>query len=487
MAIAAAVLTTLVGDGTAGSRSWASTRPCPSTISARESAGLPGGCASRARRAGAPNPRHGSAGLGDRYFPKAGNGGYNAGHYDVVLAYAPKGGRVNARVTMYAIANADLSSFNLDFRGLRISGVRVNGRPATYRRTGKELTITPPSALRRGRAFTVMVSYSGSPRPLNSPRYGLYGWIPTRDGAVVMAEPNGAPTWLPVNDHPRDKATYRFEVTVPKGLRVMANGQPGPVSRRGNRTTFVWLERSPMASYLAMIAIGKFTVRHGSANGVPVITAVDPKFREAATRIHRTTIAAVRWQSRVFGPYPFATTGGIVEDPRLDYALETQERPVYAGFAPDTAFIVHELAHQWFGDSVSLKKWSDIWLNEGLATYAEWLWRERTDEKAAQKIFESYSREPADSPVFNPPPGAPGRREMFAQSVYVRGAMGLHALRRRVGDKSFFRLLRTWPSVHRHGNATTREFIALAERISRKQLDGLFRAWLYTKGKPDRW
>jgi aminopeptidase N len=429
----------------------------------------------------------GAAGLRDGYYPHAGNGGYDVGSYFVDLRFSPKRKTVGAAVTIAAVATQDLSSFNLDYRGPRITSITVDGSAAKFRRRGQELTVTPPTGLRQGTWFTTVVRYAGRPGPLRSHALGTYGWVPTRDGALVVAEPDGAPTWLPCNDHPRDKATYTFRVTVPKGLQVLANGEPSPpVTARGT-TTYVWNERAPMATYLAMIAIGKFTVRHGMVGQTPVITAVDPTMRRAAARLYRTTVAAIDWESKVFGPYPFRTAGGVVDDPRLDYALENQERPVYAGFVPDDDFIVHELAHQWYGDSVSLANWQDIWLNEGFATYTEWMWHEHQHQSTTRKIFKHYYTQPANSPIFQPPPGRPGRRDMFGFSVYIRGAMALQALRDRVGSPAFFTIMREWAIQHRNGNARTSQFIALAEQVSHKQLDRLFRVWLYDKGKPRRW
>lgn len=434
-----------------------------------------------------PIGRPGAAGVRDAYFPRAGNGGYNVQNYAVDLHFFPRDKRVRAAVTITAIATQDLSAFDLDFRGPKITSLVVGGTAARYRRRGQELRVVPATALRRGARFTTVVRYAGVPRPLHNNALGTYGWVPTRDGALVVAEPDGAPTWLPCNDHPRDKATYRFRVTVPKGLRVFANGEPSPpVTARGS-TTYVWTELAPMTTYLAMIAIGRFSVRHGVVGQTPVITAVDPTLRRAADRLYKTTVAAVAWESTVFGPYPFRTTGGIVDDPRLDYALETQDRPVYAGFAPDDDFIVHELAHQWFGDSVSLAKWQDIWLNEGFATYTEWMWHERMHKGTTRQTFKRYYAQPANSPIFQPPPGRPGRRDMFGFSVYIRGAMALQALRDRVGSPAFFTILREWAIQHRNGNATTAQFIALAEQVSHKPLRRLFQVWLYGKGKPRRW
>ncbi|MQY03941.1 hypothetical protein ACRB68_19870 [Actinomadura sp. RB68] len=458
-------------------RPLAPTAPSPSP-----SAKTPG-AAAEPHLAGKP----GKAGIGDPYFTSAGNGGYDVTHYDVALKYLGASGAVEAAVTITARATEDLSRFDLDYRGPKITSTTVNGRPAAARRDGAELVLTPAATLPAGSVFTTAVRYAGRPGPIRSSAYGDYGWVPTGDGALVVSEPDGAPTWLPVNDHPSDKATYTFHLRVPKGLQALASGRPVQTVRRGAFTDYEWAETAPMASYLAMIAIGRFAVRQTKAGPTPVITAVDPRFAKHGARLQRDTVAALKWERGLFGRYPFATAGGIVDDPRLDYALETQERPVYAGFAPDDSFVVHELAHQWFGNSVSLDRWQDIWLNEGIATYTEWLWQEHNGTDTAKAVFQRYYRQPAKSPIFNPPAGRPGRTDLFGYSVYVRGAMALQALRDRIGDKRFFAVLRTWAAEHAYGNAGTADFVALAEKVSGKRLGTLFDQWLYQKGKPKKW
>ncbi|MEO5875830.1 MAG: M1 family metallopeptidase [Streptosporangiaceae bacterium] len=434
----------------------------------------------------AVNGRPGAAGVGDKYFPKAGNGGYDVSNYGVVLKYTPAGFRVDATVTVTATATQNLSAFDLDYRGPKITALRVNGVDTPYQRKGSELVVRPGAVIAKGRVFRTTVTYSGSPGSIADGELGTYGWIWSKDGAVVVAQPDGAPSWLPVNDHPTDKATYDFRVSVPKALQVLANGQPDAPVTQGGWTTYGWHERVPMASYLATVAIGRFKVKRGFAGRIPVISAVDPKYATSLKSLHATTVKALLWEQKLFGRYPFRSAGGIIDDPKLDYALETQGRPIYAGFVPGQDFIVHELAHQWFGNSVSLSRWKDIWLNEGFATYAEWLWHERTKKDSAKKIFKRYYRQPAKSPIFSPVPGAPGRKSLFGFSVYIRGAMTLQALRQKVGDKAFFKILKAWPTERRARSGSTAQFVSLAERISHRQLDRLFHVWLYKAGKPKK-
>ena len=429
--------------------------------------------------------RPGAAGVGDPYFPKAGNGGYDVAHYNIALSYAPATRRIQGTTQVTAIATQDLSRFDLDFLGNKVTAVTVDKVPATFSRAGQELVVTPRAGVRRGTRFTVAVTYAGTPPELRDPVLGQTGWITTEDGAITLSQPFGSASWFPVNDHPADKATFSYAITVPNGLDVVANGEPAGTVTGGRETTFRWRGARPMATYLALVAIGRFEVVDGrSPRGVRVITAVDPTVTPDPKWLQRTTGEVTDWEAGLFGPFPFDSSGGIIDDAPVGYALETQNRPTYPGGA-DTKLIVHELAHQWFGDSVSLKSWRDIWLNEGFATYAEWLWSEQHGGRSAARQFADAYREPADSGAWRQRTGDPGHDALFEFfPTYSRGAMLLHMLRKKVGDDKFFQILRAWPAEHANGNATTADFRALAARISGAQLDRLFETWLYTPGKP---
>lgn len=428
----------------------------------------------------------GSSGLGDPYFPLSGNGGYDARHYDLTLNYDPKSRRVVASTTMRARATQNLSRFNLDFSGPTVRSVTVDGRAARFRRDNPELIITPARPIKRQQEFTVTVEYAGELKAIKDPTLGTYGWVPTSDGAVVVSEPDGARSFFPGNDHPTDKATYRVKITVPEGLTALASGEPeGEATTKRGLTTSVWSSKEPMASYLLTVAIGKFSVKQSRGSGVLNITAVDPRISKRDGGLHQLTYDVTSWGTNLFGEYPFSSIGGIVDDSDVGYALETQTRPVYDGM-PSTDLVVHELAHQWFGNAVSPATWKDIWLNEGFSTYAEWLWSEHTGGDTAQQIFDRNHALPRNHALWKKPlPGDPGRDRMFSESVYTRGAMTLHALRIRIGEEAFSRLLYEWPMRFRHRTASTADLVKLAEELSGlNDLEKLFTAWLSTEGKP---
>ncbi|GAB2995650.1 M1 family metallopeptidase [Saccharothrix stipae] len=432
----------------------------------------------------------GAPGIGDPYYPNAGNGGYDVSHYDIRLNYQPANDNLSGTTTILAKTTQDLSRFNLDFL-LKVSSVRVNNKVAEFTQSGGELVVDPRGTLRKGSDVTVVVTYSDAPstHAVN----GYTSWKRTPDGALAIDQPDIAPWWFPSNNHPTDKARFDVSVAVPSGVEVVSNGLFNGTTQQINGWTR-WRYRSlqPQATYLAFIAIGQFEIRQSTApNGQPVLNAYSERlgadYGASVASIERTPEVTEFLESQ-FGPYPFEAQGGVVT-PGIGFALENQTRSTYdAGFfrrGSNTYVVAHEVGHQWFGDSVSVQGWKDIWLNEGFASYAEWLWSEHVGEGTVQEnsdfVYASY---PDDSPFWQVLPGDPGASNQFHGAVYDRGALTVHALRGEIGDEAFFRLLQEWPAAKRNGNATTDEFIAFAERLSGKQLDELFQTWLFTPGKP---
>ncbi|MET7756958.1 M1 family metallopeptidase [Streptomyces sp. NPDC005389] len=444
---------------------------------------LAGGCT---EATGGVRGTPGAAGLRDPYFPKLGNGGYDVSHYALTLAYDPRSGRLDGTAEITARATQDLSAFNLDLAGLTVEGASVDDAPAAVNRAGNELTLRPREEIREGAEFRTTVAYGGVPEPVTDADGSQEGWLRTDDGAVAVGEPAGSMTWFPGNHHPSDKASYELALTVPAGLEGLSNGvRTARRTEADGRVTTEWRAAEPMASYLATVAIGRYetaTAAPGSGT-VPVLTAAAHPIAAATAPLRGEIPEIIARQERRFGPYPFSTAGAIVtEDGTLGYALETQTRPVFPAAAFDRTTLVHELAHQWFGNSVSPASWRDLWLNEGFATYAEWLYTEDHEHVPARTHFERAFAQEANWAF--PPAAPPTAENLFDPPVYQRGAMVLHKLRETVGDETFGEILRGWPAKYRHANASTDDFTAYVESVAGRDLDELWDVWLYGDGKP---
>jgi aminopeptidase N len=444
----------------------------------------------------------GAAGGGDPFYPQAGNGGYDVQDYSVKLDYEPQNEQLAGDVTISARATQDLSSFNLDLRGYNVANVTVNGAAAAFTRKDQELTVTPATGLPTGSDFTVRVVYSGHANYVNDPDHSKDGWIPTDDGAFVVNEPQGAPTWFPANDSLKDFALFDFSVTVPKGRTVMSNGTLVSKTDNATTTTWRWSESRPMVPYLTTVTNGFFDTQFGKVlNGLPEYNAVDPQTRRfgqkdpnpqlAWDRLDAVQEPALKMFSKLYGPYPFESVGAIVDwAPNVFYSLESQTKPNY-WHVPTELTIVHELAHQWFGDALVLERWPDMWLNEGFATWSEWIFAEKTGGPSAQAQFDDLYDTPEDTPEgqdlwFPAPNGLHDASELFHTPVYDRGAMTLQALRQKLDDDPlFFQILRTWYAENKYSNVTTQDFIATAERVSGQQLDNFFDVWLFQEGRPE--
>jgi aminopeptidase N len=439
-------------------------------------------------------PVAGADGIGDPYFPLAGNGGYDVTGYDIQIRYDPATGRLEGNTTITARATESLSRFNLDVR-LAASAVTVDDRPAAIRQDSGELQVTPAAPVRAGQPMVVQVDYAGVPSEIP---YGAdEPWMRTADGAIALGEPDSAAWWYPSNDHPSDKATVAVTVTVPAGVEAISNGAllGGPEPAGPGWEKWRWKAGTPMTTYLAFVAIGQYDLVRRDTEFGPYLAAyavgLDPQVADAARASVERTPEITRFLAGIFGPYPFSNLGGVVPNaPTMGFALENQTRPVYGpvfwgGGEPDVAVVVHELAHQWFGDSVSVSRWSDIWLNEGFATYAEWLYTERTGGRSAQQTAaQTYALFPADSEYWLTPPGNPGAANVLTGAVYSRGAMALQALRGTVGDEDFFTALRTWTTERRGSNGTVADFLAVVERVSGEDVDDVAEAWLFSPTRP---
>ena len=435
-------------------------------------------------------PTVGAARSGDPYLPAHGNGGYRVEHYELDLDYKLAANRLSGRAVLTAVADVPLSRFSLDLAPFRVPKVLVDGRPARFTQTrstrnGAKLHVTPARAVEG--PFTVEVRYVGNPAPVSS-RWGDVGWDELTDGALVASQPVGAPSWFPCNDHPSDKATYRIAVTTAAPYTVAATGVLTARRRSAGTRTWVYERSEPTASYLVSVQIGRYDEVELAAGGVPQLALVPARLRKNAARDLGRHPAIMTALEGFFGPYPFANYQLVVTEDELEDPIEAQGMSIFGanhvdGRRTHERLVVHELAHQWFGNSLTIADWRHIWLNEGFATYAEWLWSEASGGRSAAAHARDWhgrmAAKPADLVIADPGPG-----RMFDERVYKRGALVLHALRGRLGDESFFALLRDWAARHRHATVTTAQFVQLAGQHAGTDLSAFFTAWLHRPALP---
>jgi aminopeptidase N len=429
------------------------------------------------------------AGVNDTpYFPRRGNEGYLVEHYDLTLDYRVGPNRLAAVAVLTVWTTEALSTLVLDFADLRVDRVILqDGRRLRFEHQKEKLRIRLPAAVPAGHQLILEIVYRGSPRPTPS-RYGGLGWEQLDDGVLVASQPTGAPSWFPCDDRPDRKAAYRFTVTTASQYQVAANGRLAGVAHSGSTSTWTYVQDAPMATYLATLQIGPYQ-RHELPGSVPQRLMAPARRLPAARAALADQDAMMTLFTDLFGPYPFDAYTVVVTDDSLEIPIEAQGMSMFGANHmtrdwPNQRLIAHELAHQWFGNSLTLATWRDIWLHEGFACYAEWLWSEaasaHTADEQAATWHHRLHHQPQDLVLGDPTPA-----HLFDDRVYKRGALTLHALRRVVGDEVFFRTLRSWTAEYHHGTVTTEGFIKLAEATSGRGLSGLFREWLWEERLPE--
>ncbi len=425
----------------------------------------------------------------DPYLPGHGDRSWSASRYELELRYDIGNNQLRGRATIVAVAEQNLERVVLDLAHLHVDKVGVNGStPAKYSTRRGRLVLALRRPIRAGDSFTMTIRYSGKPRPLMDKHHGDAGWEELTDGVIVAGQPHGAPSWFPCNDRPDDKATYRISIATHPGYTVVANGALRSRSRRGATVTWVYEQEQPMATYLATVQIGRYDVRELEAD-VPTRVAAPSDARDGVGAAFGRQPEMLSAFTELFGPYPFAAYTVVVTADDLEIPLESQSLSTFGrNFLTDdweaVRLVAHELAHQWFGNSLTLRAWRDIWLHEGFACYAEWLWSEWSGgEEAdahARTHYERLAGLDQDLVLSDP-----GPELMFDDRVYKRGALTLHALRLTVGDKVFFRLLQGWVRENAGGSVTTADFVEYASAQAAADLDDLFRSWLDQKRLPD--
>ena len=433
-----------------------------------------------------PDPVDASAGVGDSFYPLLGNGGYDVLHYHIDLDVAPSANALDAVTTLTAVATDDLGAFNLDFHGLEVEAVAVDGVEVEFSRDGSEMTVRPAAAISSGAQFTVAVSYAGTPQPIADPNvpFASLGWQTANGVIYTVSQPSGAMTWYPNNNHPADKATFTFRITVPDGATAAATGLLADETSADGQTTTTWHMDDPMATYLAAVYIGDFERReHRLAYGLLVRDYVprgaDPSMLDDLAVAPR----AIVFFEEILGPYPFDAYGTIVMPFPLGFALENQTLSIHGLFGLDPYIIAHEVAHQWVGNSATVDDWSQIWLHEGFAHYLGLLF---VADFYGRDIESTMAREHRDLVLAGTsPPGHIEAHELFdPNTVYRRGALALHALRTLVGDETFFDILGTHYGQAAGGNTNTGLFLGIVGDLAGSGAVSLVESWLYNPEMP---
>ncbi|MFD5779906.1 M1 family metallopeptidase [Streptomyces sp. NPDC126933] len=439
----------------------------------------------------APEP----LGIGDPLFPQLGNPGYDVLTYDLDFTYSGNNSKPLAALTKIdALVTQRLERINLDFTHGVVRSVAVNGAPARFVTAGEDLVVTPAKAVDAGSRMRITVSHTSDPRGTAG------GWVRTTDGLAMANQADAAHRVFPGNDHPADKAYFTFRITAPQRLTAVANGLPEGKTRHGANTTWTYRTRHPMATELAQVSIGDSAViRRAGPHALPVRDVVPAADRGKLERWLKKTPAQVRWMEQQVGRYPFETYGVLVAGADTGFELETQTlslferslftRSEYPEWYVDSV-MVHELSHQWFGDSVSPRTWSDLWLNEGHATWYEALYAQEHAKKSLEARMRAAYRKSdgwraAGGPPAAPEPPTAGHQiSLFRPVVYDGSALVLYALRHEIGATAFQRLERDWVRDHQDGTATTADFTALASDIAGRDLSAFFTAWLYGRKTP---
>ncbi|WP_051180020.1 M1 family metallopeptidase [Nocardia concava] len=427
----------------------------------------------------------------DDYLPQNGNRGYRVSRYELDLVYKMSSNRLSGTAEITAVTTGVRDRFALDLsQSLAVSKVLVNGaKPAKYVHQRGKLVITPRQKIPAGGALVFTVNYAGPPKPVRGP-WGEVGWEELTDGALVASQPNGAASWFPCDDHPSSKASYRISITTDSPYYALANGTLMRKQTKASQTTWVYEQPEPMSSYLATIQIGQYRKQRIDAprGTLPMQAILPSRLRTAFEHDFARQPQMMQVFTEKFGPYPFEAYTVVVTDDELEIPIEAQGISIFGanhcdGRRGHERLVAHELAHQWFGNSLTIRQWRDIWLHEGFACYAEWIWSEASGgpsaDQLARNAHRNLERLPQDLILADP-----GAELMFDDRVYKRGALTLHALRLTVGDAAFFDLLRTWTARYRHASITTGEFTDLAGHYNPVPLQPLWDAWLFARPLP---
>jgi aminopeptidase N len=448
-------------------------------------------------RAGSPSTAtDGANGAGDPYFPDYGSSGYDATQYTVAVDFDPGDQTLTGRTVVAARATESLSSFYLDL-ALPVSRVRVDEVDAAFSLEGfQDLRVTPASPIADGQSFTVTVEYAGRPGTVRRAGMEEPPWRSGTDEWTVVGEPESSAWWFPANDHPSDPALLDVSVRVPKEYQAISVGRLASkdTAQEADFDTWHWVTSESLPTYASFLGIGHYELREGEADGRPYVYAASTRFsgdqRAKLFAAMERTPTLVRELEAFAGPYPYSEIGGFVPSTPLWFAgLEAATRPVYVGDALldegySDELLVHELAHMWFGDHVTLLQWNDIFTNEAFASWAYWeVVERRGGTPADDRLDGTYDRIKDEADFWRVTMIDPGPAKMF-DTVYTRGPMALQALNNVMGDRAFDGLVRSW--AQGGGTRSLEDFMVSAQARTSVDLTPFFRQWLFDPDAPEK-
>ncbi|WP_436526893.1 M1 family metallopeptidase [Actinoplanes sp. HUAS TT8] len=431
--------------------------------------------------------------VADKLYPEHGNAGLDVLQYDLKLDWNPTKKILTGTATLRIRPTAAASEIKLDFANLSVDKVTVDDAPATGTLAKQKLTV--PAQLVADQPVTLVVDYHGTPKQVAFPSHrtdakeGL-GLRPAANGGLwTMQEPWGAMTWYPANELVSDKAMYDIAITVPTGWVAAANGTPGPVE--GN--TYRYTSTVPTAAYLTTLAVDKYKkVTQAGPHGVKLTYFVMPKTDDKLLPVLKKSPQLLTWLEERLGKYPFETGGALLNGSVS--AMETQQMLsigrslVGKGTKDDLSYVeetlVHEYAHQWFGDTVTPSTWTDLWLNEGFAQYLQYLYEQKLYKFGDAELETFLRKRDAELRKSVGPPGKPKAANFAESNVYVCGAAMLKELNDALGDKKFFALMTAWVAEHKDTNQDRAAFIAFVNQNTGKDFSKLINTWLDSKTTP---
>ena len=426
----------------------------------------------------------------DSLYPNVGDPGVDALHYDLDIAWDADSETLTGTTTLAFRATANASEFQLDLgKPLEVERVTLDGEEVEAQHTGKDLVVKAP--VKADQTYALVVAYAGTPEPAQAPTtrsdFNTTGWTVDDDGEVwTMQEPYGAYTWYPVNDQPADKAFYDFTITAPGDWVGVANGQLQSQETVDGNTVTEWSLDAPASSYLTTIAIGDMVkTEEESSSGVP-LTYWTPRGDLASLEAVKYTPEALEWNEKRLGKYPFESLGVLVVDSESGMETQTMITLGDTDYTTSPEVLVHEITHQWYGDLVTPTDWKDVWMNEGMTMYLQGQYEADSSSRDIDDVMDEWAVYEEQYRAEGGPPGNYDPTTFGVGNIYYGPALMWHELRRQIGDRAFWAMVRKWPPVNARGNASREDYLAWIEKETGEELTSFFDAWLLDEKTPPR-